>query len=287
MKSIIILILTVVSCSYLSAQSSFDKAIGEISSDLATKLSQKDKKKVVVLYITDINKAQTVAGKYLGDRISVNIVNNQGNFMVFDRENLSGIAEANKMIAEGFIDVNKAKELGKLLSVDAIIIGNYTVLSNTIKLTIKALDSSNGFVIAASEKDLPIDGDAGALLGINVPSSGGGVDNNANRGFNRPLNSNEQYNNPETVNKECETKNTGDYCFTNNSSFKVGVGVGMGQVPNDYVMTLSPGQSQCFYSLLSKSYNYNVNKEFQPGKWNHEMGQILVEKCKSKTFVIK
>ncbi|MBK6903351.1 MAG: hypothetical protein IPH04_11225 [Saprospirales bacterium] len=124
--------------------------------------------------------------------------------MVFDRENLSGIAEANKMIAEGFIDVNKAKELGKLLSVDAIIIGNYTVLSNTIKLTIKALDSSNG---CCHRKDLPIDGDAGALLGINVPSSGGGVDNNANRGFNRPLNSNEQYNNPETVNKECETKN--------------------------------------------------------------------------------
>ncbi|MBK6621327.1 MAG: hypothetical protein IPG32_10785 [Saprospirales bacterium] len=72
--------------------------------------------------------------------------------------------------------MDKAKELGKLLSVDAIITGTYTVLSNTIKLSLKALDSSNGFVIASSIKDLPIDGDAGALLGISVSTPGGNTD---------------------------------------------------------------------------------------------------------------
>lgn len=208
MKKLFFLILIDVFSLSIAAQSAFDKALEVISLDLATKLDQKEKKKVVVLYITDIQKTQTVAGKYLADQISVNIVNHPGNFMVFDRENLSGIAEANKLIAEGYIDVDKAKELGRILSVDAIIIGNYTVLSNTIKLTLKALDSSNGFVIAASVNDMPIDGDAGALLGINVPSTGGNV-NAENRGFNRPLNSNEQYNNPGTVSHECETKNLG------------------------------------------------------------------------------
>lgn len=270
----------------LAAQGTFDKALGEISADLSAKLSQKDKKKVVVLYVTDINKTQTMAGKYMGDQISVSIVNNPGNFMVFDRENLSGIAEANKLIADGYIDVDKAKELGKLLSVEAIIVGNYTVLSNTIKLTLKALDSNNGFVIAASAKDLPIDADAGALLGINVPSAEGNV-NIGNRGFNQPMNSNEQYNNPGTVNKECETRNTGDFCFTNGTQYNVEIGMGRGAPPVEFIMTLSPGQTQCFYSFTAKAYKYNIIKSLPNGKKDYQVGQILIEKCKSKTFVIK
>lgn len=275
----------------LAAQGTFDKALGEISADLSAKLSQKDKKKVVVLYVTDINKTQTAAGKYMGDQISVSIVNNPGNFMVFDRENLSGIAEANKLIAEGYIDVDKAKELGKLLSVEAIIVGNYTVLSNTIKLTLKALDSSNGFVIAASAKDLPIDADAGALLGINVPSAGGNV-NAGNLGFNRPLNSNEQYNNPGTVSQECETKKTGDFCFTNKTTQTVNVGLntrdyqGYFNFHPEKSMTLSPGQTQCFYNISARNYNYLITIYASPTA-KYLTGQILVEKCKSKTFEIK
>ncbi len=269
-----------------SAQSGFDNALNEISSDLTNKLNQKKKKKVVVLFIKDINKATTVAGKYLADVISVNIVNDTANFQVFDRENLSGIVEANKLIAEGYIDVDKAKELGKLLSVDVIIIGNYTVLSNTIKLTLKALDSNNGFVIAASMKDLPIDGDAGALLGINVSSPSETMNaNNSNRGFNRPLNSNEKFNNPETVNKDCATKEFGDYCFENQSNYKGEISVLEREGDK---MTLDPGQTQCFYNLKAGNYQYRfwlTDNNFSIVK--SSSGEILVEKCKSKTFTIK
>lgn len=284
MKKIISLVFFVFIALSIFPQSKFDKSLVEISSDLSTKLNKKEKKKVVVLYITDINKTTTVAGKYLADVISVNIVNDTANFQVFDRENLSGIAEANKLITEGYIDVDKTKELGKLLSVDAIIIGNYTVLSNTIKLTLKALDSSNGFVIAASMKDLPIDGDAGALLGINVLSSSDTTKtNNSNRGFNRPINSSENINNPGTVNKECETKNTGDYCFENASNVQILVTLNF----IDDRMTLSPGQTQCFYNKKATSYNYQVTKIVQDSYRSAGEGEILVEKCKSKTFTYK
>ncbi|HRQ30926.1 MAG TPA: CsgG/HfaB family protein [Saprospiraceae bacterium] len=220
MKTFLSIVIIAFFISSSLSQSTFDKSLNEISDEMAIKLSEKNKKKIVVLYVTDINKSQTVAGKYMADVISVHIVNNPGNFEVFDRENLSGIVEAKKMIAEGYIDANQAKQLGKILAVDAIIIGNYTVLSSTLKLTMKALDVNSGFVIAAGMKDLPINADVGALLGINSgPASN---DLNANRGFNnRPMNSNESYNNPETVNKKCETDNTGDYCFTNSTNFKL------------------------------------------------------------------
>jgi len=275
MKYIVSLIIFI-SISFPSfSQSKLDKSLSEISSDIASKLSKKEKKKVVVLYVNDVNKLTTNAGKYIADVISVDIVNDTANFQVFDRENLNSIAEAKKLISEGYIDVDMAKELGKRLSVDAIIIGTYTVLSNTLKVTLKALDSNTGFVIAASMKDLLIDEDAGALLGINLSSGGAG-----NRGFNAPINSGENFNNPETVNKECEIKNIGDYCFENRTKGKVTVRADY----NEYQMTLDVGQTQCFYNLKPGNYIYSIEDE---KRWIIGTGQILVEKCKSKTFVIK
>jgi len=289
MKNILILVLVFLSTFNCWSQSTFDKSLNEVSADIAGKLSQKNKKKIVVLYVTDINKAQTVAGKYMADVISVNIVNDQGNFEVFDRENLSGIVEAKKLMAEGYIDANGAKELGKILAVDAIIIGNYTVLTTTLKLTLKALDVNNGFVIAATMKDLPITNDAGALLGINVGSNAG-VQNN--RGFNTPVQSNENYNNPQTVNKECEQNNTGDFCFMNTTNFQLSVRLSRN---SRLVITLDPGQTQCYYSLKQGSYNYEIyEKQYNPDYvWRGKNppftmnGQIYIEQCKSKTFTIK
>lgn len=273
---------------FAQSQGAFDKSIAEFSADLADKLGQKGKKKVVVLYITDINKATTVAGKYIADVISINIVNNAGNFQVFDRENLGGIAEAKKLMAEGYIDVDKAKELGKLLAVEAIIVGNYTVLSNTLKLTAKALDANTGFIVSASMKDVLIDNDATALLGVNSISN-----NRDNRGFNSPLNSNEQINNPETVNKDCATKNFGDYCFANSSKFFAKISLYVYTTDNkrnDRYMTLAPGQTQCFYSLPSNytKSEYEIKYYKEDGNYAGESrGEILIEKCKSKTFTIK
>jgi hypothetical protein len=186
--------------------------------------------------------------------------------------------------------------LGRFLSVEAIIIGNYTVLSNTVKLTIKALDANTGFIIAASMKDIHLDNDAGALLGINVSSSGDANTNNSNRGFNHPLGSNEQYNNPETVNPECESKKIGDFCFENKTPIRLNVEIRERAHHQPFYLLLSPGQTQCFYNLKTKNYQYNIYKGRKTNDGNDYFydrayiigkGEILVEKCKSKTFTIK
>jgi TolB-like protein len=176
MRKLIFLLVVFIApiCSF--SQTVFDKELNSVSLDLAGKLKAINKTKVVVLYTTDINKAQTTIGKYIADGISVDIVNSQGDFQVFDRDNLDAIAGAKKLISEGYIDVTRAKEIGRLLSVDVIIVGTYTVLSNTVRLTLKSLDANTGFVIAASAKDLPLDADTRVLLF----NGGGGSDGNNN-----------------------------------------------------------------------------------------------------------
>ena len=275
------------------AQNAFDKSVGEATTDLANKLIQLNKKTVVVLYVTDNQKEQSTAGNYIVDEVSYNIENPVGRFEVFNRVNLSGIAEAKKLIAEGYIDVGKTKELGKILSVETIIIGTYTVLSNTLKLYLKALDSNTGFVIASTMKDLKIDLDAGALLGINIEANVN--TNNSSRGFNnRPLNSNEDYNNPNTVNPKCKANNTGDYCFENNTKFKLTITL----LRYNRILktsTFQPGQKQCFYDLEAGSADYDITagqpyrgRNYDPNAYDYKAnGQVYIEQCKSKTFVIK
>ena len=97
------------------AQNSFKTSLNEVSTDIAQKLLNKNKKKIAVLYITDNNKAPTTIGKYMADVISNDIVNHPENFLVFDRDNLTSIVEAKKLIAEGYIDAVKAKEIGRIL----------------------------------------------------------------------------------------------------------------------------------------------------------------------------
>src|SRR5207253_1501052 len=127
------------------------------------------------------------------------------------------------------------------------------------------------------------------LLGINSPASEENIDPNS-RGFNgRSLNSGEQYNNPETLNKDCIQKNTGDYCFTNHSKKKLKVNltsIGNGTK----TLTLDIGQTQCFYELTAIAWNYLfqevVEGPYMGPPFKGE-GQIRIEKCKSKTFEIR
>lgn len=312
MKTTILLTLLVLSFFNCFSQGSFDKSINNVSNDLAEKLILKNKKKIAVLFVkensklevnkADANKSNTVAGKYIADMVSVNLINNPQDFQVFDRDNLSGIVEAKKLIDEGYIDAENTKKLGIILAVEVLIIGNYTVLNDSIKLTLKALDVNTGSALAANMRNLPIDADAASLLGIRLPNNS----SFGNKGFNNSLKSNEDYNNPNSVATECETKNTGDYCFTNQKNFvikldysKVDGGVPLGYNVNPH-LTLEPGQTGCVYELTCGAYKYSYEdptKRVHTGysssyggddtKPQRISGQFKVEKCASKTLIIK
>ncbi len=306
MKKIILLFLTGLLSMNCFAEIAFNAALKEVSADLAQKLNAKNKKRVVVLYVTDINKSKTVAGKYIANKISENIVNDPANFQVFDRDNLEGLAEVNKLVAEGYLDQTKTQEIGRLLSVDVIVVGTYTILSNTMQLTTKGIDVNSALVIANSSKEIILDNDAGALLGINISSNNNNASpvNTNNRGYNSvPLNSNENYNNPETVDKSCATNNTGDFCFKNGTNTRIQIYIE--PIRTDYMdnpcgryntITVEVGETSCLYGLKNCVNKYMVTKEsFNPATKqarfasgaSYRQGQIQIEKCKSKTLEIR
>lgn len=249
------------------SQVTFVDGLSNICSDMAGKLKSNNKKNIAVLYITDSQKKITDAGKFIGDLIYFNLVNSPDSFKIFARDNLDEITDVKKLIAEGYFNTSDAPEIGKLLFVDAVIFGNYTVLGDSVKLSLKALDSDNGVIIAASMNDLPVDAVAKTI----------GISSSA-------------------MDTTCKQKNTGDYCFTNNTNINLTVTIGAGSWPKN--ITLQPGQTQCFLDLNVGSFDYKIfNTEAAQYVWDgnkakfvgvyNAKGQIYIEQCKSKTFIIK
>lgn len=159
-------------------------------------------------------------------------------------------------------------------------------------------------MIAGSMVDIPKSDYIGALLGLNFSTEDSGQIQN--RGFNAPVQSNENYNTPQQVNNDCDTKNTGDFCFTNTTKYRLLVKVDVERV-SWHELTLEPNQTQCLYGLRASTYNYSISALNNPYKQSNSSGarysyasrgpaysnsfsrkgQIRVEKCKSKTFQVK
>src|ERR1035437_3786919 len=280
--TIFILLCLMYGTTYCQDNNSFDNSLKQVADQLAAKLASHSTEKIAVWDLSDMDGGVTKIGKYIAEDITINLADK---FHLVNRNQLNTIIKENKLKAEGFIDQITTKQLKKLSNVDIIITGTITVLSNNIKITLQALDEDAN-IIAGTKGDVLMNDDIRELLGINT---GGSTSNgSSNKGFNRPLNSNESYNNPETVNQKCKEKNTGDYCFMNSTGNELNVFINWTLPPQSgeqqHNITLSPGQTHCIYDICAGPHNYEIGGF---PNYRKEIGQINVEQCKSKTFEIK
>ncbi len=284
------LIFVVFSFQIALSQSNFDQEITILTSKIISKLSKLDNSPSLAVWVfTDIDGNIMPIGKYISEQVSVKFASDNSPFQVMERNHLNTILKEHKLNADGLIDQNTAKKLGQFASVDFIITGMITILGDHINLTMKALNTETGFISASTSGDIAMDNNIRELLGLGQASS--------NRGFNgQSINSNENYNNSNSVSKECEINNTGDFCFQNNTKFKARVEIYNDKRNSSYktTLTLQPGETQCAYNSSTMACKYyiwilgvnpNVNPNF-PNANEFRQGQVLVEKCKSKTFVI-
>ena len=88
-------------------------------------------------------------------------------------------------------------------------------------------------------------------------------------------------------NPNCKEKNIGDYCFQNNTKFNLEVRVDA-NYQNKY-LTLQPGQKQCFFDLNSGAIHYCILAYTSVAyRYDYNVqGDLYVETCKEKTFIIK
>lgn len=259
--------------------SPFDRNLQQLTDVIATKLQPHHQQKIAVWDLSELNGDVSPIGKYIAEDISINL---SDKFHIVNRNQLNTILKENQLKTEGFINQATMKQIKKLSDIDILLTGTVSVLADHIKVTLQALDA-DGNIIAAAKGEIPMNADVKELLGINTGST--------NRGFNRPLNSNEQVNNPATVNSDCEAKNIGDYCFRNSTSKSIYIQY-QTDPNNAGSMTLAPGQTQCTYNRRAGIYFYTVKLENPnfPGVFlwdSYANGEIKIESCKSNTFNVR
>ena len=284
----------------------FDSQLEKLAEGLAQRIGKEGKTKVAVWGFFTESGDKTALGNYITEDFSVYLTNFGVNFDVIDRNHLKVLLKEHQLNAEGYIDENTAKKLGKIIAVDAVITGTYTVLNSIVKVRAKALDTETALQFAANMGNLPLNENIASYLGISV--AGG---NNTNRGFNVPLNSNETVNNPETVDDACQKSRTGDFCFSNALKEKITIRINHYQ-DNEYKyrkrfkqITLEPNETKCVYALPSRPFYFYVARwkdfvnpdKFQGtdrflsnegfSKYLKEKGELKVATCTSKTYTIK
>ena len=218
MKSTILCVLLFLIAPLWVTAQDFDAGFEDLAQRIAGKIKTTGKTKIAVWGFFTEKGDRAALGNFLTEDFSVYITNYGDNFEVIDRNHLDVLLKEHKLNADGYIDQATAKELGKIIAVDAIITGTYTILHNQIKVRAKVLDTETARIFAADIANLPLNDNVSSYLGVNPNGS-----NTTNKGFNSPLNSNETLNDPETVAEDCKKNLTGDLCFANSSKEKLAI----------------------------------------------------------------
>jgi len=126
-----------------------------VSREIAARVSESGLKSVAVVDFTDLEGNVTNLGRFLSDEMSVELVEGPKKFDVIDRAHLKEVLDEHRLAASGLVDPETVHKLGKIIGADALVTGTITPFNDTVRLSIKVLDTETAKVVAASSMDVP------------------------------------------------------------------------------------------------------------------------------------
>ena len=154
-KYLIIFICFYIFCfSSVYASTDFEKEIDRLSKEIAEKISSVNKKKVAVVDFNDLNGSVTELGRFIAEEFSVSLAGASKGFTVVDRTHLKTILQEHKLSSTGLIDPQTARQLGKVAGVEALVTGTLTPLGESVRISVKVLDTETAVLIDASRGNI-------------------------------------------------------------------------------------------------------------------------------------
>ncbi len=135
--------------------SGYQREVQAAADAVSEKLAAAGKRSVAVVDFTDLQGTSTELGRFLAEEISVALVSGSRPLEVVDRTHLKVLVQENKLSATGLIDPATAKKLGQIAGVDAIVTGTLTPFGDTVRLTLKVLDTATARIVAATTAEIP------------------------------------------------------------------------------------------------------------------------------------
>ncbi len=132
----------------------YEKEIKSLSSTMAENIAKATKKTIAVVDFTDLQGNVTELGRFLAEEFSVCLAGAGKGFEVIDRTHLKTILKEHKLAITGIIDPTTARKLGQIAGLDALVTGTITPFGDSVRLSVKILDTATAKVISASSGDI-------------------------------------------------------------------------------------------------------------------------------------
>ena len=149
----------------------YEKEIKVLSSTLAESIVTSGKKSIAVVDFTDLQGNVTELGRFLAEEFSVALSEASKGFEVVDRTHLKSLLKEHQLAQTGLIDPQTARKLGEIAGVQALVTGTLTPFGDSIRLSVKVLDTATAKVIGASRGDIAKTKGIDELLSRGIPET--------------------------------------------------------------------------------------------------------------------
>ncbi|HEY1406391.1 MAG TPA: FlgO family outer membrane protein, partial [Spirochaetota bacterium] len=157
MKKYIVLFFMIIAIPCLSQDSADDIAIDSVFKRMAIKFSGMDaklKNHTVAVYGFEVNgRSGDSFASYSTEKLTHEIVET-GKLKVVERSRIDRLLKEQQFVQTGLVDADSAAKIGRILSVDAVIIGTVRVTDSGIEFIARMIQSDTGIIIASSDERL-------------------------------------------------------------------------------------------------------------------------------------
>jgi TolB-like protein len=140
---------------HLARAQGYDQQVRNICVTVGDKLSSANKKTVAVVDFTDLDGTVTWLGRFLAEELSVGLASQARGTEVIERTQLKAILQEHKLSTSGVIDPQTARQLGQFAGAEALITGSLTPFGDSIRMSVKVLDTNTARMITAATADIP------------------------------------------------------------------------------------------------------------------------------------
>ncbi len=161
--------------SAVGAPSELDQRSKELCEQITKSYSGKGggkKPTLAVVEFSDLSGVVTNFGRLLSEELITKLFST-GNYEVIERLLLNKIIAEHKLQFQGIVDPKSAKELGKILGVDAIVSGTIADLGKSFRVNARVISTETGQVLSVAAATIAKDEATRVLLGGQGVDPGG------------------------------------------------------------------------------------------------------------------
>ncbi len=135
------------------SQGGLNQRIDELSQQIATEMAEQQKTTIAVVEFTDLQGNITDLGRFIAEELITRLFQTK-QFKVIERQLLNKVLTEQDLSLTGIIDPTSAKELEKILGVDAIASGTITDLAQSLRVNARLISTETGEIFAVASTEI-------------------------------------------------------------------------------------------------------------------------------------